>query len=89
MDFHPQFCHSLAMSVSRSLFTSPSLSFLFSKIACVLVAQSCPTLCNPIDCSPPGTPVHGILQARTLGWLPFPSPKGNIERKKVKSLSCV
>ena len=30
--------------------------------------QSCPTLCNPIDGSPPGSPVHGILQARTLEW---------------------
>ena len=36
--------------------------------------QSCPTLCNPIDGSPPGSPVPGILQARTLEWLPFPSP---------------
>ena len=30
--------------------------------------QSCPTLCNPIDGSPPGSPVPGILQARTLEW---------------------
>ena len=30
--------------------------------------QSCPTLCNPIDASPPGSPVPGILQARTLEW---------------------
>ena len=35
--------------------------------------QSCPTLCDPIDYSPPGFPVLGILQARTLEWLPFPS----------------
>ena len=35
---------------------------------CVLVAQLCPTLCNPIDCTPPGPSVHGILQARTLEW---------------------
>ena len=34
----------------------------------LLVAQSCQTLCNPIDCSPPGTSVHGILQARILEW---------------------
>ena len=40
----------------------------------VLVAQSCPTLCDPIDCSPPGSSVHGIPQARILEWLPFPSP---------------
>ena len=31
--------------------------------------QSCPTLCNPIDGSPPGPSVHGILQARTLEWV--------------------
>ena len=36
--------------------------------------QSCPTLCDPIDGSPPGSPVPGILQARTLEWVPFPSP---------------
>ena len=31
--------------------------------------QSCPTLCNPIDGSPPGSPVPGILQARTMEWV--------------------
>ena len=31
--------------------------------------QSCPTLCNPMDCSLPGFSVHGILQARTLEWV--------------------
>ena len=34
----------------------------------VLVAQSCLTLCNPMDCSLPGSSVHGILQARILEW---------------------
>ena len=33
------------------------------------VAQSCPTLCNPVDYSPPGSSVHGILQTRILEWL--------------------
>ena len=33
------------------------------------VAQSCPTLCNPVDCSPSGSSVHGILQARILEWI--------------------
>ena len=32
------------------------------------VAQSCPTVSNPMDCSPPGSPVPGILQARALEW---------------------
>ena len=36
--------------------------------------QSCPTLCDPIDGSPPASAIPGILQARTLSGLPFPSP---------------
>ena len=42
--------------------------------------QSCPTLCDPIDGSPPGSPVPGILQARTLEWLPFPPPMCESEK---------
>ena len=44
---------------------------------CVLVIQSCPTLCNPTDCSPPGFSVHGILQARILEWVATPSSRGS------------
>ena len=41
----------------------------------VLVAQSCPALCDPyVGGSPPGSSVHGILQARILEWVAFPSP---------------
>ena len=43
----------------------------------VLVTQSCPTLCNPIDCSLPGSSVHGILQARILGWVASPLSRGS------------
>ena len=38
------------------------------------VAQSCSTLCNPMDCSPPGSSVHRILQAKILEWIAIPSP---------------
>ena len=44
--------------------------------------QSCPTLCDPIDGSPPGFPVPGILQARTLEWAAFPSPMHESEKWK-------
>ena len=40
----------------------------------VLVTQSCPTLCDPMDCSPPGSSVNGIIQARIRSGLPLPSP---------------
>ena len=39
-----------------------------------VAVQSCLTLCNPLDCSPPGSAAHGIFQARILEWVPFPSP---------------
>ena len=40
------------------------------------VAQSCPTLCDPVDCSPPGSSVHGILQARILEWVAISFSRG-------------
>ena len=43
----------------------------------VKVAQSCRTLCNPMNCSQPGSSVHGILQARTLEWVAFPFSRGS------------
>ena len=48
----------------------------FSGVLC-LVAQSCPTLCSPMDCSPPGSSVHGVLQARILEWVALPSSRGS------------
>ena len=41
------------------------------------VAQSCPTLCDPMDYSPPGSSIHGILQARILEWVAMPSSRGS------------
>ena len=41
----------------------------FGYATCVLVAQLCPTLCDPMDCSPPGSSVHWIFQTRTLEWV--------------------
>ena len=42
----------------------------------VLVAQSCVTLYYPMNCSPPGASVHGILQARILAWVAIPFSRG-------------
>ena len=41
------------------------------------VSQSCPTLCDPVDCSPPGSSVHGILQARILEWVAIVFSRGS------------
>ena len=52
---------------------------------CVLATQSCPTICNPLDCSPPGSSVHGILQEYWSG-LPFSSP-GDLAHPGIKPRS--
>ena len=41
------------------------------------VSQSCQTVCNPVDCSPPGFSIHGILQARMLEWVASSFSRGS------------
>ena len=54
------------------------------------VVQSCPTLCDPMDCSPPGSSVHGIFQARVLEWgaIAFSdeNPMNSMKRQKDRTL---
>ena len=70
------------------------LSWLFDFVALAATAaaksrQSCLTLCDPIEGSPPGSPVPGILQARTLEWVAISFSNAWKWKVKVKSLSCV
>ena len=53
------------------------LGFFIHTKTKVLVAQSCPTLCDRMDCSPPGSSVHGIFQARILNWVAIPFSKAS------------
>ena len=58
----------------------PLSSFCTSQVVLLpllLSLQSCPTLCDPIDGGPPGSPVPGILQARTLEWVAIPFSRGS------------
>ena len=58
-------------------------------VAAAKLLQSCPTLCDPIDGSPPGSPIPGILQARTLEWVAISSSNAWKWKVKGKSLSRV
>ena len=49
------------------------------------VAQSCPTVCDPVDYSPPGSSIHGILQARILEWVAISFSRGS-SRPRVRTL---
>ena len=52
-------------------------------------AQSCLTFCNPVDYSPLGSSVHGILQARTLEWVTISSSRGSSQPRNQTKVSCV
>ena len=62
------------------------------KCVCAKLLQSCPTLCDPMDCSLPGSPVHGILQARILEWVAMSSSSGSswpVDWTCVSYVSCI
>ena len=61
----------------------------FYATAAAKLLQSCPTLCDPVDDSPPGSPVPGILQARTLEWVAISFSNAWKWKVKVRSLSHV
>ena len=57
--------------------SSIKMEIKMASCVCVLVTQSCLTLCDPMDCSPPGFSVHGILQERILEWVAIPFTRGS------------
>ena len=77
LSLHLQYCESTVTSL-----------FLWAAAAAKPL-QSCPTLCDPIDGSPPGSPIPGILQARTLEWVAISFSNAWKWKVKVKSLSRV
>ena len=59
-----------------------------STVLC-LVTQSCPTLCDSMDCSLPGFFDHGILQARILEWVAYPFSRGTSQSRNRTRVSCI
>ena len=69
---HPYMTTGKTVALARWTFVGKVMSLLFNMLSAAAAAkslQSCLTLCDPIDGSPPGSPVPGILQARTLEWV--------------------
>ena len=62
---------------------SPPLS-----LCCVVLSRFNPTLCSHVNCSPPGSSVHGILQARILEWVAMPSSRGSSQSRDWACGSC-
>ena len=55
----------------------------------VCVTHSVVSLCDPMDCSPPGSSVNGILQAKILEWVAIPFPRGSSQPKDRTQVSCI
>ena len=79
---------SVSLITQFSSVQSLSRVWLFAAAAAKSL-QLCPTLCDPIDGRPPGSPVPGILQARPLEWVAISFSNARKWKVKVKSLSCV
>ena len=77
----PSHCHRTEDGVSVLGHLSsphfPAFYLTLTSFAVCSVTQWCLTLCNPLDCSPPGSSVHGISQARILEWVAISSSKGS------------
>ena len=79
------------------LFTSHILSFPTSyncfprslDLECAVCAQVCPNLWDPMDCSPPGSSVHGIFQARILEWVAISSSRGSSQSRDQTCISYI
>ena len=88
-------CYIQNLAVNSSLSSNliyPLLALFYPAAAAAAAAKSlqpCPTLCEPIDGSPPGSPVPGILQARTLEWVAISFSNASKWKVKVKSFSRV
>ena len=70
---------------------SPGINplFIFKSESESEVAQLCPTLCDPMDCSPPGFSIHGIFQARILEWVAISFSRGSSRPRNRTWVSCI
>ena len=89
---HPSLATGKTIALTRLTFVGKVMSLLFNMLSAAAAAkslQSCPSLCDAIDGSPPGSPVPGILQARTLEWVAISFSNAWKWKVKVKLLSRV
>ena len=96
LDMEQQTGSNLRMEYDKAVYCHPDyLTYMQSPSTCE-VAQSCPTLCDPIDCSLPGSSVHGIFQARVLEWVAISyarlyeaQDRMKITQRNINNLRCI
>ena len=80
--------NSVILLQNRTIIKTLLVPFSVLCVLC-LVAQSCLTLCSLMDCSPPVSSVHGILQTRILDWVAMPSSRGCSWPRDQTHVSCI
>ena len=68
---------------------SVTVEYNYNSSVCVLVVHSCLSLCDPMDCSLPGSSVHEIFQAGTLDWVAIPFSRGSSPPRNQTLVSCI
>ena len=87
---HPYMTTGKTIALTRRTFVGKVMSLLLNMLSAAAKSlQSCPTLCNSIDGTPPGSSIPGILQARTLEWVAISFSNAWKWKVKVRSLSSV
>ena len=91
---HVLYCDYLSSFTYLVYSSPPSFNFwsaIYYNSCCCgsSVTRSCPTLCNPIDCSPPGSSTHGIFQARILEWVATSFSRGSSWPRDQAHISCI
>ena len=76
------------VEVCGAVFGPSKLPPNFYTVSCVRVCSEA-SVCDPMDCSPPGSSVHGILQARILEWVTMPSSRGSSQPRDQTCVSCI
>ena len=91
---HVVVCSMWGININLKLFCQSIFLVMFPEVCYKMLCthanlfQSCPTLCKPMDCSPPGSSVHGILQTRILERTAIPSCKGSSWPRDPTPVSC-
>ena len=89
---HSTFCLFAIMYLYSSLQIVSSVPLFWTPhiwvMLCAKSLQSCLTLRDPMDCSPPGSSIHGILQTKILEWVAMPSSRGSSRPRNQTRVSC-
>ena len=79
----------VALIVNKGVLRGGKEISLLGRVSRCMNAQLYLTLCDPVDCSPPDSSVHGILQARILEWIAIPVSRGSLWLKNQTCISCL